>query len=272
MSHQFYITLPSDSSMKYYPDNTVAKFVTKLPEPIKLEGEYEVGLAEIIYPYTWYNINNINGDFWVAIGVSQGDVKFPILKKCVIETSNYNNVDEFIKHLNAQMKGAFDGVKNLNPVFNYNNGIRKIEFKIQRIRHPLDGPDNRVFLISTPFKRRLGIIQSWHAMGGNQLYTAEEEFNLNDYLNLMYAYCDVASFMCVGDTKAPLLRVINMNVHDGQAIRLSFPDIHYVPVQKRQFETIDIRINTARGRLVPFETGRSVVILHFKRIYNLFQK
>ena len=71
MSHQFSITLPSDSSMKYYPDNTVAKFVTKLPEPIKLEGEYEVGLAEIIYPYTWYNINNINGDFWVAIGVSQ---------------------------------------------------------------------------------------------------------------------------------------------------------------------------------------------------------
>ena len=80
MSHQFYITLPSDSSMKYYPDNTVAKFVTKLPEPIKLEGEYEVGLAEIIYPRTWYNINNVKGDFWVAIGMSQGHVRFPILK------------------------------------------------------------------------------------------------------------------------------------------------------------------------------------------------
>ena len=69
-------------------------------------------------------------------------------------------MDEFIKHLNAQMKVAFDGVENLNPVFNYNNGIRKSEFKIQRVRDPLEGPDNRVLLISTPFNRRLGIIQS----------------------------------------------------------------------------------------------------------------
>jgi hypothetical protein len=48
MSH-FYITLPSDSSANYYPDNTLARFVTKLPERIRLEGEYEMGLAEIIY-------------------------------------------------------------------------------------------------------------------------------------------------------------------------------------------------------------------------------
>jgi hypothetical protein len=57
MSH-FYITLPSDSSANYYPDNTIARFTTKLPERIRLEGEYEMGLAEIIYPHTWYNVDN----------------------------------------------------------------------------------------------------------------------------------------------------------------------------------------------------------------------
>ena len=66
MSHQFYITLLSDSSMEYYPDNTVAKFTTKLPEAVELNGDYEVGLAEIIYPHTWCNINNTKGDFWVV--------------------------------------------------------------------------------------------------------------------------------------------------------------------------------------------------------------
>ena len=88
----------------------------------------------------------------------------------------------------------------------------------------------------------------------------------------MYDYCDAASYTYVGDTKAPLLRVLNMNGNDGETMRLSFPDIHYVPVQKRQFDTIEISINTARGRLVPFESGRSVVKLHFKHTYNLFQK
>jgi hypothetical protein len=40
MSH-IYITLPSDSSANYYRDNTIARFVTKLPERLRLEGEYE---------------------------------------------------------------------------------------------------------------------------------------------------------------------------------------------------------------------------------------
>ena len=48
MSH-FYVTLPSDSSMNTYPDNTVAHYVTKLPRPINLDGDYEVALAELIY-------------------------------------------------------------------------------------------------------------------------------------------------------------------------------------------------------------------------------
>jgi hypothetical protein len=71
MSH-FYITLPSDSSANYYPDNTITRFVTKLPEGIRLEGEYEVGLTEIIYPHTWYNVDDEDEKYWVAaIGVGR---------------------------------------------------------------------------------------------------------------------------------------------------------------------------------------------------------
>ena len=254
-------------------DCTVAKFTTKLSEPIELNGDYEVGLAEIIYPHTWFNINNTNGDLWVAIGEDSNDPRnIPIIKKCVIETFNYVDVYKFIKHLNDQMKAAFDCIQNLNPVFQYNKLTRKIEFKLQRVRVPTEPPDGRSFLISPALKKRLGINMSWLAMGGNQVHSADKTFNLHEDLNLMYVYCDAASYTYVGDTKAPLLRVLNMNGNDGETMRLSFPDIHYVPVQKRQFDTIEISINTARGRLVPFESGRSVVKLHFKHTYNLFQK
>jgi len=47
---QFYIRLPSDSSMNIYPNNTVAHFNKKLAERIHLDGEYDVALTEIIYP------------------------------------------------------------------------------------------------------------------------------------------------------------------------------------------------------------------------------
>ena len=42
--------------MKYYPDNTVARYKTRLLQPISLQGEWEVGLFEFEYRRTWYNV------------------------------------------------------------------------------------------------------------------------------------------------------------------------------------------------------------------------
>jgi len=57
MNH-FYITLPSDRSANYYPKNIVAHFTTRPPHRIQLDGDYEVGRSEIIYPYSWFNFSN----------------------------------------------------------------------------------------------------------------------------------------------------------------------------------------------------------------------
>jgi hypothetical protein len=50
MAHS-YVVLPSNSSMEYFPDNTLANFKVKLAKPLILEGQYEVALVEIIYPH-----------------------------------------------------------------------------------------------------------------------------------------------------------------------------------------------------------------------------
>ena len=42
--------------MQYFPDNKASNFVTKLSRTLQPDGEWEVGLAEIVYPHTWYNI------------------------------------------------------------------------------------------------------------------------------------------------------------------------------------------------------------------------
>ncbi|GIY06030.1 uncharacterized protein CDAR_24611 [Caerostris darwini] len=38
------------------------------PSPITLVGKWEVGLAEIIYPHTWYNVNETNNMFGFDLG------------------------------------------------------------------------------------------------------------------------------------------------------------------------------------------------------------
>ena len=44
----FYLTLPSNSSMNYYPDNTLAHYTTALAQEVDLSGRWEVGLSEIV--------------------------------------------------------------------------------------------------------------------------------------------------------------------------------------------------------------------------------
>ena len=56
MESEFYATLRNNSSVQYFPDNKASNFVTKLSRTLQLDGEWEVGLAEIDYPHTWYNI------------------------------------------------------------------------------------------------------------------------------------------------------------------------------------------------------------------------
>ena len=51
-----YLTLPSDSSVKFYPNNTCAKFKVKLPYVLQLEGDYEVGLIRLQYINSYLNI------------------------------------------------------------------------------------------------------------------------------------------------------------------------------------------------------------------------
>ena len=54
----FYVTLPSNSSMNYYLNNTLANYVTKLPHSFDLPGEWEVGSSEIQFPISRYNVTD----------------------------------------------------------------------------------------------------------------------------------------------------------------------------------------------------------------------
>ena len=63
---QFYLVLPSNSSMKYFPSNTLTEYTTHLAKEIDLQDEWEVGLAEIQYPHAWYNITDSDEDHFLS--------------------------------------------------------------------------------------------------------------------------------------------------------------------------------------------------------------
>jgi hypothetical protein len=60
-----YLTLLSNSSMNYCPNNTLTHYTTKFLKITDLDGTWEIGLAEIQYPHSWYSVKN--NEAWLNV-------------------------------------------------------------------------------------------------------------------------------------------------------------------------------------------------------------
>ena len=71
--------------MQYFPDDKTSNFVTKFSRTLQLDGEWEVGIAEIDYPHTWYNIREGKSQY-------HGDVVVPVLRTVTVKGEHGKNV------------------------------------------------------------------------------------------------------------------------------------------------------------------------------------
>ena len=95
--------------------------------------------------------------------------------------------------------------------------------------------------------------------------TAERAVDLEHSFHDLYVYCDIIQSQYVGDALVPLLRIVPVEGKDGERISKSFIRPQYVPVSRRQFETIEVNIKRDTGETVPFEFGRVLLTLYFRQ-------
>ena len=85
---------------------------------------------------------------------------------------------------------------------------------------------------------------------------------------LMFIYLDIIHYQNVGDTKAPLLRVIDTNrrVKNGNVCpieptrRKFFSNLDYQKLLVNNTQSIGVNLRTETGRLVPFAGGGGKVV------------
>ena len=95
--------------------------------------------------------------------------------------------------------------------------------------------------------------------------TAEREADLEHGFHDLYIYYDIVKAQYVGDSLVPLLCIVPLERVDGQCIRKSFLRPQYIPVSRKQFETIKVNIKRDTGDSVPFEFGRVLLTLYFRQ-------
>jgi len=240
----FYITLVSDSSMSYFPDNKISHFITRLSIPIELKGEWEVGMVEFIYPHTWYNITEQNNLFGFQL-----DGRNTVGRR--IPAGCYETVPDILKAMyveESKNKIAMD----------FNTVTKRVQIKVK---------NKGKVILHDGLAQILGFKPTEITSEAHTETISLSPFVADPtaHFHVLMVYTDIVEPQLVGDVLAPLLRVVRVRGRDGETISEQYNRPHYLPVNRKMIETLEIVIRTHMGCLTPFERGRSYVKLHFRQ-------
>ena len=263
MGEDFYLTLPSDSSMDQYPRNVPGAFYTKLPQTIDLSGKnYEIGLAEVLFPNTYTNI----GDNEMML-IVQPEPKLGF-KTLTLPKGLYDTPESLISALNEKLVDVYAAayednmikrtkmkmeIKNA-PKFFYDRVTKRAKLKIYK-------EDCLVKLNPSLAKILRMHVEMMDKLGANE---GTGVVDVHKESNMMYIYCDLVRHRQVGDMMVPLLRVVPTHEKSGHVTYRIFEKPHYQPLARQQFNTIEIVLSTDAGKIPSFASGKTVVTLHLR--------
>lgn len=298
--NQFYLTLPSNSSLDYYPNNTVANYVTHLPTSIHLTGDggdWEIALVEAHYPCSFLTVCNdatifiyskptidheeaaaaaVDVTKVTALSVEPGNykdivmystddkkaeataVEASVISKLTafkVEPGNYKDIDELLLTINADSK-----LKQFNLEFQHDKTTGKVELISMK-------SDVLQIELSPTLALQMGYDLNNNNVKINRKATRPPNL-LAGIPSHMYVYCDLVDPQLVGDTVAPLLKIVNIDMSDytyGSHKIVHFNDPHYVPVIKSMFESVEVDLRDSRGEKLPFQFGTTCMKLHLRQ-------
>ena len=105
-------------------------------------------------------------------------------------------------------------------------------------------------------------------------FVGDYPFDLSAGKKLIFVYINIIEYQYVGDTKAPLIRVIDseQRLKNGSPCeiepthRIVFSNLEYKKILSKNFQSIEIQLRSETGQLVPFAGTRKVILtLNFKK-------
>lgn len=278
MEH-FYISLPSNSSKQYYGVQSMSNYKTKLVKEIRLDvAQWQVGLAELIYPVSWNNI--MNGIFNIRRLI---DGKWQWIE-CRVPDNQYGSVEELlnsIKETILQQMGdqskhiAFSYMQTRHVKIFLHDGYglqlsavlsKALGFGDNCITQQSVTNNARYHAYMTTIGNPDEIAEKCDYVVKNNSILSPLVGDVNRGLRSIFVHCNIIESQLVGDQYVPLLRTIAVRGKTDEVIAESFANIHYMRIERSSFQEIEIHLTDETGQNIPFQHGRVIVLLHFKRI------
>lgn len=276
------------------PGNTLAEFTTLLPQPIFLRGKWTVGLLDISYTKSWYNVKR---DYEIGIFDSNGAYAISPRK---LEAGMYESENELVQAIQKEIGRACNSYKELRnlqgirtrqqdkavqigfkevPTLTANKNSRRITLTAGQT----DEASPRILYVElhAELEQMLGLsannvyhsphmakdvtevlVRQKFIKGSVQGFNA---YDLNGGIHNICVYCNLIEPQIVGDSFASVLRVVQIPVKKfGEQAGGPFANPFYFPLISNYFQQVKISLRDDNGELIPFKFGRTLVTLHFK--------
>lgn len=258
-SESFFITLMSNSSMHIYENNKTSSFTVLLPQKITLSGRWFVALSEIHYNYNFFNVTSDNNKIRVKKSKPNEENSISQERNLItsVQPGYYKNISQVISIINDEMTKITGSKEN---VFSFD----EVNGRTQFAPNVLKQHDITEIRLDDRLCMQLGFQPGVNFM--NQTispHAANIHFGIADQ---MLIYTDIIEPTFIGHEKAYVLKIVNTQPRSltfGDACYKEFHKMHYMPLQKREFETISVDIRDYNGNFMPFLHGVLTLKLHF---------
>ncbi|XP_055344429.1 uncharacterized protein LOC129592424 [Paramacrobiotus metropolitanus] len=302
MAHNsFYVTLLSDACMQQFPKNNAAEWTTKLKSVIPLPGQWEMALVEIQYPNSMYNLPSPQTLDVDQITSTDSNGVFVMERNTITVPAGIYEKSDIINFINGKvprLKPFRDSAAEEQAAFQLELLATepKLKVKFPSVRVFLDFPPSSLHLsrmlgfkerrfsaaqseqyenflmektnfasAATTLSDQLKALPELQLLETSITMTADKPVNMHIGNQSIFVYCNKCDYNIVGDKTMQLLRAfpIKASVPRFEIVSERFKDPHYLPVLYDRLDTIDINIATDLGEAAIFQTGKSMVKLHF---------
>lgn len=279
----FYYVLPSNVKSKDYMENKTSYYLTSFPKPMELnKNGWEVAVVELSYPHTWYNINEtISYINCTKYDPDDGvQVTFPpghYTGYTLAERLNYS-LTEFDMRSNFTYEAGGNKIrlelfpdegielpKRLAVMMGWwtdNEFVYRRRGRQPHVSSSVNPNIRDIFPEITDEDIRETTTPVYYS----ERYYADQCMDLNYSTHHLYIYCNLIGEIMVGDIYAKLMRTVTTRSENyGQYVTNTFTSPHYLPLASSFENHVEISIRNDGGTLVPFESGKVIVTLHFRK-------
>lgn len=275
------MTLPSNV-INQHNSNTIGDYVTQLPETLHLNSDWKVGLCEIHYTNSWYNLKKSS-----EIKIEDSDHN-ELMHSIKLPPGRYATIDALVSEIKKRLWKSSSIVR--LPVMSYDIPSQKFRMKFGQaidVSHPevmLNFGENSELANMLGTNDGFELMQSDYltyltTVPGTQISKLPEEqfwiesswldakhsYDLSGGINSLYVYSDVVDYGFVGNTKARLLRVVKVpsSATFGEQVSIIYQKPYFMPLATKDISQIRITVRDDSGELIDFRFGRVEVTLQF---------